>query len=73
MVLSLGNLAYQKDADYQNFVQNTAQVTPQYEKQIDDNLYRTEKTFYRSDDDPFVAPTTAMVSAISIQFLIKMF
>ncbi len=54
LVLSLGNLAYQKDADYQNFVQNTAQVT-QYEKQIDDNLYRTEKTFYRSDDDPFSA------------------
>lgn len=54
LVLSLGNLAYQKDSDYQNFVQNTAQVT-QYESQTDNNLYRTEKTFYRSDDDPFSA------------------
>lgn len=54
LVLSLGNLAYQKNSDYQNFVQNTSQVT-QYEYQHDGALYRTEKSFYRSDDDPFSA------------------
>lgn len=54
LVLSLNNLAYQDNADYRNFVQNTSQVT-QYTKDHDDTLYRTEKTFYRSDDDPFSA------------------
>lgn len=54
LVLSLNNLAYQNNADYQNFVQNTKQVT-QYAKDHDDRLYRMEKTFYRSDDDPFSA------------------
>ncbi|WP_308556846.1 YfhO family protein [uncultured Lactobacillus sp.] len=54
LVLSLNNLAYQNNVDYQNFVQNTKQVT-QYTQNHDDNLYRTEKTFYRSDDDPFSA------------------
>lgn len=54
LVLSLGNLAYQENSDYQNFAQNTSQIT-QYEFQHDSSLYRTEKSFYRSDDDPFTA------------------
>lgn len=54
LVLSLGNLAYQKNYDYQNFVKNTTQVT-NYETNHDQSLYRTEKNFYRSDDDPFSA------------------
>lgn len=54
LVLSLGNLAYQKNYDYQNFAENTNQVT-QYTNNKDSDFYRTEKTFYRSDDDPFTA------------------
>lgn len=54
LVLSLGNLSYQKNYDYQNFVKNTRQVT-QYETKSDSELYRTEKSFFRSDDDPFSA------------------
>ncbi|KRO14475.1 YfhO family protein [Lactobacillus helveticus] len=54
LVLSLGNLAYQKNYDYQNFAKNTTQVT-NYEAKHDKGLYRTEKSFYRSDDDPFSA------------------
>lgn len=54
LVLSLNNLAYQSNADYQNFTENTKQVT-RYIQNHDNSLYRTEKTFYRSDDDPFSA------------------
>ncbi len=52
LVLSLGNLTYQKNSDYQNFTANTSQAVA-YENQHDSGFYRTEKTFYRSDDDPF--------------------
>lgn len=52
LVLSLGNLAYQKNSDYQNFTTNVSQAV-RYASQHDSGLYRTEKTFYRSDDDPF--------------------
>lgn len=51
-VLSLGNLSYQKNSDYQNFTTNVNQAV-QYEIKHDTGFYRTEKTFYRSDDDPF--------------------
>lgn len=54
LVLSLGNLAYQNNYDYQNFVKNTTEIT-NYEVKHDRGLYRTEKTFYRSDNDPFSA------------------
>lgn len=54
LVLSLGNLAYQKNSDYQNFTTNVSQAV-QYANQHDSGFYRTEKTFYRSDDDPFSA------------------
>lgn len=65
LVLSLGNLAYQKNYDYQNFAKNTNQVT-QYEASHDSYLYRTEKTFYRSDDDPFTANYYGLSSFNSI-------
>lgn len=44
LVLSLGNLAYQKNSDYQNFTANTSQAVA-YENQHDSGFYRTEKTF----------------------------
>lgn len=53
-ILSLNNLAYQNNADYQNFSRTTNQVT-QYLKKTHPGFYRVEKTFYRSDDDPFTA------------------
>lgn len=54
LVLSLNNLSYQKNSDYTNFAQNSTRVT-NFLKKKDDTLFRTEKTFYRSDDDPFTA------------------
>lgn len=65
LVFSLGNLAYQKNYDYQNFVKNTTQVTS-YETTHDKSLYRTEKSFYRSDDDPFSANYYGLSSFNSI-------
>lgn len=50
LVLSLNNLSYQKNSDYQNFLQNINQASS-YLNQKDHHLFRTEKTFYRSDDD----------------------
>lgn len=43
-----------KNSDYQNFTTNVSQAV-QYANQHDSGFYRTEKTFYRSDDDPFSA------------------
>ncbi|MDF4141684.1 YfhO family protein [Lactobacillus kefiranofaciens] len=65
VVLSLGNLAYQKDSDFQNFAANTNQAT-QYLKMHDQGFYRTEKTFYRSDGDPFTADYNGLSSFNSI-------
>lgn len=50
LVLSLNNLSYQRNSDYQNFMQNALQASS-YLNQKDHHLFRTEKTFYRSDDD----------------------
>lgn len=73
LVLSLGNLAYQNNYDYQNFAENTSQVT-QYESKLDSNFYRTEKTFYRSDDDPFTANYYGLsnFNSISDQHVLKL-
>lgn len=65
MILSLNNLSYQKNSDYQNFAQNTTELTS-YLNRYDSNLYRTEKTFYRSDDDPFTAGYNGITSFNSI-------
>ena len=54
LVLALNNLSYQKNGDYRNFSTNTTQVT-NYLWKNDHTLFRTEKNFYRSDDDPFTA------------------
>ncbi len=43
-----------KNGDYRNFSTNTTQVT-NYLWKNDHTLFRTEKNFYRSDDDPFTA------------------
>lgn len=54
LILSLNNISFQENRDYQNFANNLSQVT-KYNRQTDANLYRTEKIFSRSDDDPFTA------------------
>ncbi|MGQ5709610.1 YfhO family protein [Lactobacillus sp. PSON] len=65
MILSLNNLSYQKNTDYQNFTQNTTNLTS-YLNKYDSELYRTEKTFYRSDDDPFTANYNGITNFNSI-------
>lgn len=52
LVASLDNISYQKNFDYTNFTNNVSQSTA-YLHKYDSGLYRTEKTFTRSDDDPF--------------------
>lgn len=54
LAFSLNSLSFQKNSDYQNFAINS-QKTTQYLEKHDPQLYRFEKTFYRSDDDPFTA------------------
>lgn len=74
VVLSLGNLAYQKNSDYQNFAANMSQVTS-YENKHDPGFFRTEKTFYRSDDDPLTANYNGLSSfnSVSDQRVLKLF
>ena len=52
LLASLDNISYQKNFDYANFTNNVSQSTA-YLHKYDSGLYRTEKTFTRSDDDPF--------------------
>lgn len=52
LLASLDNISYQKNFDYANFTSNVSQTTT-YLHKYDSGLYRTEKTFTRSDDDPF--------------------
>ena len=52
LLASLDNISYQKNFDYANFTSNVSQTTT-YLHKYDSGLYRTEKTFIRSDDDPF--------------------
>lgn len=65
LIFSLNNLSYQKNSDYTNFAQNTTKVTD-FLKKKDPTFYRTEKTFYRSDDDPFTANYNGISSFNSI-------
>lgn len=52
LVLSLNNISFQKNTNFINFQSNVQQVT-NYLSKNDPGLYRTEKTFSRSDNDPF--------------------
>lgn len=54
MLLALNNLSYQENRDYQNFAQNMTQAS-QFLQRRDPTFYRSEKNFYRSDDDPLTA------------------
>ncbi|EEU21106.2 YfhO family protein [Lactobacillus mulieris] len=49
---SLNSISYQVNEDYSNFTENVASATNSIKSQ-DSSLYRLEKTFSRSDDDPF--------------------
>ncbi|MCZ3622663.1 YfhO family protein [Lactobacillus mulieris] len=49
---SLNSISYQANEDYSNFTENVASATNSIKNQ-DSSLYRLEKTFSRSDDDPF--------------------
>ena len=51
LIASLDNISYQKNFDYTNFTKNISESTA-YLHKYDSGLYRTEKTFTRSDDDP---------------------
>lgn len=52
LILSFNNLSFQNNYDYQNFTQNIQQAT-NYLQKSDHHLFRLQKTFSRSDDDPF--------------------
>lgn len=65
LILSLNNLSFQNNRDYQNFAANGQQATT-YLKKRDASLYRVEKTFSRSDDDPFTANYNGISSFNSI-------
>ncbi|MDK7325962.1 YfhO family protein [Lactobacillus mulieris] len=49
---TLNSISYQVNEDYSNFTENVASATNSIKSQ-DSSLYRLEKTFSRSDDDPF--------------------
>ncbi|MGX4645216.1 YfhO family protein [Holzapfeliella sp. JNUCC 80] len=49
---SLNNISYQSNSAYVNYSHQSAD-TSQKIKASDDSFYRTEKTYYRSNDDPF--------------------
>lgn len=61
LILSLNNLSYQKNSDYQKFAQNMNQVTSSLNKK-DHGFYRLEKNFYRSDDDSFTGNYNGLAS-----------
>lgn len=54
LICCFNNLAYQNSQDYENFRQNTTQITTAMRRR-NSGLYRAEKTFSRSDDDAFTA------------------
>lgn len=65
LILSLNNLSFQKNSAYQKFAQNSLQASS-YLQKIDPTLYRTEKTFSRSDEDPFTANYNGLSSFNSV-------
>lgn len=52
LILSLNNITYQNNRDYENFSNNMVQISSQLPRNI---FFRVEKNFYRSDNDPFTA------------------
>ncbi|KRM40350.1 ABC superfamily ATP binding cassette transporter [Lactobacillus hamsteri DSM 5661 = JCM 6256] len=65
MVLSLNNLSYQENYDFKNYLENTTLLTQNLNKK-DHILFRTEKNFYRSDDDPFTSNYNGITNFNSI-------
>ncbi len=65
LIFSLNNLSYQENRDYQNYLINSSETT-NYLNKKDKNFYRVEKTFYRSDDDPFTSNYNGITSFNSI-------
>lgn len=65
LTFSLNNLSFQNNYDYQNYQANSQQVV-NYFKKTDSSLYRTEKTFYRSDNDPFTSGYNGITNFNSI-------
>lgn len=51
LLASLDNISYQKNSDYTTFTKNVSESIA-YLHKYDTSLYRNEKTFTRSDDDP---------------------
>ncbi|MEJ6348614.1 YfhO family protein [Holzapfeliella sp. He02] len=49
---SLNNISYQSNSAYVNYSRQNADTSKKI-KESDDSFYRTEKTYYRSNDDPF--------------------
>lgn len=54
LIFTLDSISFQNNKDYVNFAANTQEAAA-YLTKNDSQLYRTEKTFYRSDDDPFTS------------------
>ncbi|WP_201346776.1 YfhO family protein, partial [Lactobacillus nasalidis] len=52
LIFSLNAISYQENSNYSKFAVNVNQATS-YLAKTDPTLYRTEKSFSRSDDDPF--------------------
>lgn len=52
LIFSLNAISYQENKNYAKFEANVNQATS-YLAKTDSSLYRTEKSFSRSDDDPF--------------------
>lgn len=52
LVWSLNALSYQNNQDYSKFAVNVSEAAS-WQQKHDPTLYRLEKTFSRSDDDPF--------------------
>lgn len=65
MVLSLNNLSYQENRDFKNYLENTSALTQSLTKK-DHSLFRSEKNFYRSDDDPFTSNYNGITNFNSI-------
>lgn len=65
LILSLNNLSFQENRDYTNFASNLNDISS-YTQTADQSLFRTEKTFSRSDDDPFTANYYGLSSFNSI-------
>lgn len=65
LILSLNNLSFQHNQNYQQFAQSINK-TNSYLAKHDSGLFRTEKSFSRSDDDPFTGNYNGLTTFNSI-------